>query len=38
MGVDFPRTAVSSILKEHEEWEKEKQRKTSKSKLHKRLD
>ena len=28
MGVNIPRTAVSSILKEHRVWEKDKQRKT----------
>ena len=37
MGVDIPAAAVSSILKEQEQWETEKLRRSSKDNLHKRL-
>ena len=36
MGVDMPVEAVASILKEQEEWDKSRERKSSKENLHKR--
>ena len=37
MGVDIPVTAVTSLLKEQEEWDMERSRRSSKDNLHKRL-
>ena len=35
-GVDMPVETVASILKEQEEWDKSRERKSSKDNLHKR--